>query len=102
MTVVNHQNTKEGISNFMYNDQLSTSAQQFITARMDYMFRPINWSSSGPIVKFPESSAHCSMETSQYNIIKTVFNPYVSERLIWKHLGSQNVRTALWKLHNII
>ena len=22
----------------------------FITARLDYMFRPINWSSSGPII----------------------------------------------------
>jgi len=30
------------------NNQLSTSAQQFITARLDYIFRPINWSSSGP------------------------------------------------------
>ena len=35
----------------VHNNQLSTSAQQFITVRLDYMFRPINWSSSGPIIQ---------------------------------------------------
>ena len=38
----------------------------------------------------------------QLHVYKNGFNSYASERLIWKHLGSQNVHTALWKLYNIL
>ena len=42
----------------------------------------------------------CSFCRLKHNFHMT--RSLASELLIWKHLGSQNVHTALWKLHSIL